>query len=132
MTLKELCFLYKECNQEMIKCSVYRSEYYHRKKDEAFEELDKSDLEDLRIYLLCDILSMYEYLAIKSNTQVADWFRDYNGICCPMEDNDDYKCYKMSPLAPENAESIYIISLGKSIEPFKSRGICAEIFNSAV
>lgn len=132
MTLKELCSLYKKCNQEMMQCSVYRSEYLHRKNDESFESLDESDLEDLRPYLLCDILAMYEYLAIKSCVEVADWFKKYKGVSCSMKDNDDYKCYRQSPLAPENAESIYKSSLENSIEPFKSRGICAKVFNNAV
>lgn len=49
-----------------------------------------------------------------------------------MEDNDDYKCYKQSHLAPENAESIYRYNLERSIEPFKKRGICKKVFNDAI
>lgn len=51
----------------------------HHKKDEIFEELDKSDLEGLRPYLLCDILVIYEYLAVKSDVCVAEWFSEYKG-----------------------------------------------------
>jgi hypothetical protein len=116
----------------MISCSVYRSEYYHKKNNENFEPLDESDITNLRPHLLCDILAIYEYLANKSGVVVADWFIKYANVKCDMKDNDDYTCYLRSPLAPENAELIYKDALSSSIEPFKSRGICKKVFNDSI
>lgn len=49
-----------------------------------------------------------------------------------MEDNDLYIICKKNPLNPDSAEEIYRMALNDSIEPFKSRGICASEFNFAV
>ena len=127
MTLKTLCALYKECNQEMSACSILKSQYMHEKVDLATEDLSLSDIVDLRPYLLCDTLAIYEYLGGSS-----DEFSQYRTTTCCRDENDFYKALLENPLINTNAEEIYQLALSKSIEPFKSRGIPCKEFNFAV
>lgn len=127
MTLKTLCSLYKECNQDMSKCSTLKSQYMHEKTDLAMEDLSLYDIADLRPYLLCDVLAIYEYLGGSS-----DEFSQYRTITCCKDENDFYKALLQSPLSSINADEIYELALSESIEPFKSRGIPCKEFNFAV
>lgn len=88
MTLKTLCSLYKECNQDISKCSILKSQYMHEKTDLATEDLSLCDVVDLRPYLLCDTLAIYEYLGGSSKE-----FSQYSTMtCCRDEDEveEDY------------------------------------------
>lgn len=127
MTLKTLCTLYKKCNQEMSACSILKSQYMHEKTDLAKEDLSLNDVVDLRPYLLCDTLAIYEYLGGSS-----DEFSQYSTTICRRDENDFYKALLENPLISTNAEEIYQLALSESIEPFKSRGIPCKEFNFAV
>lgn len=132
-TLKQLCQLYKEVSDNASSCCNMRSEYLMRNKNKFhFEELDESDIQGLRPYLQCDILAMYEYLALLDDKEPQDWFKKYDGVSCPKEENDEYIVLKLNPLAPENADKIFESMLSRSIEPFKSRGIPATCFDYTV
>jgi hypothetical protein len=127
MTLKTLCFLYKECNQDMSKCSILKSQYMHEKTDLTTEDLSLCDVVGLRLYLLCDTLAIYEYLGGSSKE-----FSQYSTITCCKDENDFYKALLENPLGSVNADEIYKLALSESIEPFKSRGIPCKEFNFAV
>lgn len=132
-TLKQLCRLYGEKSTDEVSCSNLLSEYLMQNKGNFhFEELDENDIKDLRPYLQCDILAIYEYLAIQDDVDVQSWFSFYKGVSCPREENDIYKELKLNPIAPENADEIFESMLEKSIEPFKSRGIPATCFDYTV
>ena len=131
--LKWLCKKYKESSDSIVECCNARSNYLIANKDNfIFETLDECDLVGLRPYLLCDILAIYEYLAIKNSREVDDWFYKYNNLYCPKEVNDEYLVLKLNPLAPQNADIIFDSMLERSIEPFKSRGIPADCFDYTV
>lgn len=132
-TLKMLCQAYRDVSKKISACCNMRSEYLLTNKGKFhFEELEESDIIGLRPYLQCDILAMYEYLALKDNVELPDWFKKYEGVYCPKELNDEYIVLKESPLAPENADKIFESMLSRSIEPFKSRGIPATCFDYTV
>lgn len=138
MTLKELCILYKRDSDDIAKCCNWRSEFLKSNKGNFhFEELDEEELRNLRTYLLCDILAIYEYLAGLDNTETAEWFNRYSSVRCEKEQSDDYTVLLDNPLftsdkAREIADKIYESSLKKSIEPFKSRGIAESEFDYTV
>lgn len=133
MTLKELCYLFNKYSDDDIKCDNAKSEYLMLNKNNFhFEKLEESDIENLRPYLKCIILSMYEYLAIQDKVETQEWFNRYTKEHCPKEENDEYKALKLNPIAPENADSIFESMLSKAIEPFKSRGITADCFDYTV
>ena len=132
-SLKWLCKEYRNYSSDRSFCCNLRSEYLRRNKGNYhFEELDESDIVDLRPYLLCDILAIYEYLAIKDKVKTQSWFKKYKGVSCQKEDADDYIELRLNPIAPENADDIFESMLNKSIEPFKSRGIPASCFDYTV
>ena len=132
-TLKQLCKAYRDVSNNAVSCCNMRSEYLIVNKGNFhFEELDESDIKDLRPYLQCDILAIYEYLANKDKVEVQDWFNKYKGVYCSKEENDEYIELKMNPIAPQNADSIFESMLDRSIEPFKSRGIPAPCFDYTV
>lgn len=132
-SLKELCSLYADVSYNTDLCCNMRSEYLKTNKGKFhFEELSEEDFKDLRIYLKCDILAMYEYLAVQDNVKPQSWFKKYDGVSCPREENDEYIELKENPLAPENADIIFDSMLAKSIEPFKKRGITATCFDYTV
>lgn len=126
MTLKRLCALYKIYEQNPDDCATIRSQYMHEKKDLEPEELGLNDLDRLRPFLLCDILSIYEYLGGSS-----DLLSHFVNVSCPKEENDIYKELLRNPFNP-NAPELFDKLLQTSIEPFKSRGILCGEFNSAV
>ena len=97
-----------------------------------FEKLDESDLSGLRVYLLCDVLAMYEYLAIEGGVSVQDWFNDYNDVFCPLEECDDYRALLDSGVSEEVAKRIIEMSLKESLEPFRKRGIPADCLDYTV
>ena len=131
--LKWLCQVYKEVSDNSTECCNARGNYLIANKGNFhFEELDESDIIDLRPYLQCDILAIYEYLANQDSTPVQDWFHKYNGVSCPKEVNDEYICLTLNPLAPERADEIFDEMLKNSIEPYKSRGIPATCFDYTV
>ena len=133
MTLKELCNLYKMYSDDIIKCCNARSEYLRRNKGHfKFEELEESDLEGLRVYLLCDVLAMYEYLALESCEKVQNWFNNYNDVSCTLEECDDYKALLDSGVSAEVAKRIIEMSLKESLEPFRKRGIPADCLDYTV
>lgn len=132
-TLKDLCSCYRTSSDSIVDCANMLSEYLMINKGNFhFEELDESDIEGLRPYLQCDILAIYEYLAIQDNTEVQDWFKKYIGVVCPREENDEYIILTQNPIAPENADIIFESMLSRSMEPFKSRGIPATCFDYTV
>ena len=132
-TLKQLCEEYKRVSHCASDCCNMRSEYLRVNKGNFhFESLDESDIVGLRPYLQCDILAIYEYLALNDNIEVQEWFNKYNGVSCPKEDNDEYIELTLNPIAPENADIIFENMLRNSIEPFKSRGIPADCFDYTV
>lgn len=132
-TFRELCYLYREYSDDACKCDCLRSEYLSRNKGNyKFELLDKEDVEGLRPFLLCDILAMYEYIAIMNNAEMPDWFSDYDGVTCPMAESDMYDALLDNPIAPQNAEIIYKSMIENAIEPFKSRGITCDVFDYTV
>lgn len=132
-TLKQLCQAYREVSKSASSCCNMRSEYLMINKDNFhFEELDEEDIKDLRPYLQCDILAIYEYLALQDKVEPQDWFKKYTDISCPKEENDEYIELTLNPIAPENADSIFESMLSRSIEPFKSRGIPATCFDYTV
>lgn len=99
----------------------------HEKTDLDVEDLSLNDIVDLRPYLLCDTLAIYEYLGGSSNE-----FNQYRSMTCCRDENDFYKALLENPLINTNAEEIYQLALSESIEPFKSRGIPCKEFNFAV
>ena len=132
-TLKMLCRAYKEVSKDASSCCNMRSEYLMANKNNFhFEKLEEEDIQDLRPYLQCDILAIYEYLAIQDKVEPQNWFKNYDGVVCPKEENDEYIELTLNPIAPENANSIFESMLSKSIEPFKSRGITATCFDYTV
>jgi len=42
-----------------------------------FEDLEESDIQNLRPYLKCELSCFYEFLAIQDNMQPAEWFYKY-------------------------------------------------------
>lgn len=132
-SLKNLCEYYKMYTDDIQKCSNALSQYLMVNKDNFhFEMLDEDSVKDLRPYLQCDILAIYEYLAMQDNLETQDWFKNYKGVVCPKDENDEYIILKMNPIAPENADEIFESMLSRSIEPFKSRGIPATCFDYTV
>lgn len=132
-TLKMLCKAYKDVSKNASSCCNMRSEYLMINKGNFhFEEIDEEDIINLRPYLQCDILAIYEYLAIQDGVKTQDWFKNYKGVVCPKEENDEYIELTLNPIAPENADSIFESMLEKSIEPFKSRGVPATCFDYTV
>lgn len=133
MTLKELCNLYKMYSDDIIKCCNARSEYLRRNKGHfKFEKLDETDLVGMRLYLLCDVLAMYEYLAFESGEQVQDWFNDYNDVSCPLEECDDYKALLNAGVQDDVAKRIIEMSIKESLEQFRKRGIPADCLDYTV
>lgn len=133
MTLKELCILYRIYSSDIVKCCNARSEYLRRNKGKyRFERLDESDFSCLRVYLLCDILAIYEYLAVANKEQVQDWFVLYTGVSCPLEECDNYRVMIENGASTEDAASVVGYMLESSIEPFKRRGIPASCFDYTV
>lgn len=126
MTLKRLCALYKIYEQNPDACASIRSQYMHDKRGLEPEELSLDDLDELRPFLLCDTLSIYEYLGGSS-----DLLRHFMNVSCPKEENDIYNALLRNPFNP-NASELFNKLLQTSIEPFKSRGILCGEFNSAV
>lgn len=126
MTLKRLCALYKIYEQNPDACASIRSQYMHDKRGLEPEELSLDDLDELRPFLLCDTLSIYEYLGGSS-----DLLRHFMNVSCPKEENDIYNALLRNPFNP-NASELFDKLLKTSIEPFKSRGILCGEFNSAV
>lgn len=126
MTLKRLCTLYKIYEQNPDACASIRSQYMHDKRGLEPEELSLDDLDELRPFLLCDTLSIYEYLGGSS-----DLLRHFMNVSCPKEENDIYNALLRNPFNP-NASELFDKLLQTSIEPFKSRGILCGEFNSAV
>ncbi len=126
MTLKRLCILYKIYEQNPDACASFRSQYMHDKRGLEPEELNLDDLDGLRSFLLCDTLSIYEYLGGSS-----DLLSHFVNVSCPKEENDIYKELLRNPFNP-NASELFDNFLQTSIEPFKSRGILCGEFNSAV
>lgn len=126
MTLKRLCALYKIYEQDPDACASFRSQYMHDKRVLEPEELSLDDLDELRPFLLCDTLSIYEYLGGSS-----DLLRHFMNVSCPKEENDIYNALLRNPFNP-NASELFDKLLQTSIEPFKSRGILCGEFNSAV
>ena len=126
MTLKRLCALYKIYEQNPDACASIRSQYMHDKRGLEPEELSLDDLDELRPFLLCDTLSIYEYLGGSS-----DLLRHFMNVSCPKEENDIYNALLRNPFNP-NASELFDKLLQTSIEPFKSRGILCGKFNSAV
>jgi hypothetical protein len=126
MTLKRLCALYKIYEQNPDACASIRSQYMHDKRGLEPEELSLDDLDELRPFLLCDTLSIYEYLGGSS-----DLLRHFMNVSCPKEENDIYNALLRNPFNP-NASELFDKLLQTSIEPFKSRGILCGEFNSAV
>ena len=132
-TLKMLCKAYEDVSKSASSCCNMRSEYLMINKGNFhFEKLDEEGIINLRPYLQCDILAIYEYLAIKDNVETQDWFKSYDGVVCPKEENDEYIELTLNPIAPENADEIFESMLSRSIEPFKSRGIPATCFDYTV
>lgn len=133
--LNYLCKLYKEHSADAVACCNDRTNFLIANKGKFhFEELNRSDVEGLRQYLLCDILAIYEYLARMDKTGTADWFEEFNGVACRMEENDDY--LSLAELGREiggcNPERAFKAALENSIEPFKSRGIACAKFDYTV
>lgn len=126
MTLKRLCALYKIYEQNPDACASIRSQYMHDKRGLEPEELSLDDLDELRPFLLCDTLSIYEYLGGSS-----DLLRHFMNVSCPKEENDIYNALLRNPFNPNTSE-LFDKLLQTSIEPFKSRGILCGEFNSAV
>ena len=126
MTLKRLCALYKIYEQNPDACASFRSQYMHDKRGLEPEELSLDDLDELRPFLLCDTLSIYEYLGGSS-----DLLHHFMNVSCPKEENDIYNALLRNPFNP-NASELFDKLLQTSIEPFKSRGILCGEFNSAV
>ena len=126
MTLKRLCALYKIYEQNPDACASFRSQYMHDKRGLEPEELSLDDLDELRPFLLCDTLSIYENLGGSS-----DLFSHFMNVSCPKEENDIYNALLRNPFNP-NASELFDKLLQTSIEPFKSRGILCGEFNSAV
>lgn len=115
MTLKRLCALYKIYEQNPDACASIRSQYMHDKRGLEPEELSLDDLDELRPFLLCDTLSIYEYLGGSS-----DLLRHFMNVSCPKEENDIYNALLRNPFNP-NASELFDKLLQTSIEPFKSR-----------
>lgn len=127
MKLKEVCRMFKECNQDGTTCCNILSQYMHEKKDEAYEELSEADITGLRDYLKYYIISMYEYLGGKE-----EWVNKYKNCKCSKKESDEYSALlELSELLHE-ADEIYEHELEESIEPFKSHGIPSRKFNFAV
>lgn len=74
MTLKRLCALYKIYEQNPDACASIRSQYMHDKRGLEPEELSLDDLDELRPFLLCDTLSIYEYLGGRLPKEVVENF----------------------------------------------------------
>lgn len=134
MELKEVCRMFKECNQDGTTCCNILSQYMHEKKDEAYEELSEADITGLRDYLKYYIISMYEYLGGKE-----EWVSKYKNCKCSKEESDEYEALlELSELlheadeAKQIADEVYEHELKESIEPFKSHGIPSRKFNFAV
>lgn len=126
MTLKRLCALYKIYEQNPDACASFRSQYMHDKRGLKVEELSLDDIDGLRPFLLCDTLSIYEYLG--GSSDLLSHFKD---VSCPKEENDIYKELLRNPFNT-NASELFDKMLQTSIEPFRSRGILCREFNSAV
>lgn len=132
-TLKHLCNMYKKNSDNASACCNSRSEFLRvNKGNYHFEELNEEDIKDLRPYLQCDILAIYEYLAQLDKVNTQMWFSKYNDVVCPKELNDEYIELTLNPLAPDSADAIFSSMLVKSIEPFKTRGIPATCFDYTI
>lgn len=140
MTLKELCAYFKLCKQDSDKCEHYKNQWIlEQNHDFHFEELDETDVKELRPYLQCWVLSVYEYLAVQSGMRTADWFGGYEDVKCSKEENDYFK--ELSGLYADiygnemNIQSVYDIydsMLNNSITQFKRRGIARNMLDDAV
>lgn len=129
MTLKDLCDRYRESSSSILSCCNYRGNYLISNKGNFHHEnIDESDLRNLRPYLLCDILSMYEYLHDES--EYPDWYKKYENVYCSMEDNDDYRAsLECTNGDKEVAKRMYESAKEGAIEPFKKHGIFTKCFD---
>lgn len=133
--LKDLCALYKKHSEDAAECCSDRTNFLIANKGQFhFEELDRTDVDGLREYLLCDILAIYEYLSITDKAETAEWFTEFKGMTCSMEENDDYKALAELGriIGGCNPEGAFKAALENSIEPFKSRGIACTHFDYTV
>lgn len=135
MTLKDLCRLYRQHSSDQSKCCNDRTNFLIFNKGAFhFEELSIDDVSGLREYLLCDILSIYEYLADLSGTEPEGWIKQFDGVVCRKEENDDYIGLKeLSELIEgSNPDAAFEIDLEQSIEQFRKRGIACKEFDYTV
>lgn len=140
--MKPICSLRDLCIS-LSKCSSYDeyelcfSQFYESIRSlKPVEILSKFTIEDLildNIYCQCHVLCIYEYLCdtadIKKDESIMT---KYSNLYCPMQSTS---YYKMALDLTGNKESVvrcFKQELSKSIEPFKSRGIPALVFNPAV
>lgn len=129
MTLNELCI--KSMGKSIEEQANILSQFYHelvsgKIEKEAITDFNSAYLSQLDIYTSCVIVSIYEYLCSKHNIQYRR-----SSLVCPKEKNTVYTVMKKH-VSKDVADSIYISLLDKSIEPFKSHGVIASEFNSAV
>lgn len=134
-TLKELVELFNKYNEyneyNSDKCEGYKNAWIlSNRNNYHFEKLNEEDIIDLRPYLKCWILSIYEYLAIQDNAETDSWFNKYKNEKCRKQENDFYismqKLYFLIHGDDANVKGLeesFQIMLDKSIEPFRSRGI---------
>lgn len=140
MTLKELAIKFHQHENNTSMCEHYKNAWLLSNKNNFhFEKLDESDISDLRQYLKCYLLCIYEYLANQDGVTPADWFDKYIAETCNRQENDCYKALEESYITihgenynKESLEKSWQLMLDKSIAPFKQRGITRDCLDDSV
>lgn len=140
--MKPICSLRELCIS-LSKCSSYDeyelcfSQFYESirllKSAEILSSFTMDDLNLSNIYCQCHVLCIYEYLCDIADIKKDDSIMSkYGNLYCPMQSTS---YYKMALDLTGNEESVvrcFKKELSKSIEPFRSRGIPALVFNPTV
>ena len=122
-TLRDLCRDYNRYSDDALRCEHMRTTYLMENKDNfEYEEIDETDIANLRTFLKCDILAKMEYLAMVNEVALPDWFRKYEDLRCPIEENDNYK-FMAENLSKEAAKKVYTSALEDALDIYKKRGL---------
>lgn len=135
-TLKELCSLLKGVTNSGL-YELYFSQFYTSIKEidliSVVEGFSLHDMDDLCLYSKCRVLCIYEYICkeygIVVDREIQDTCKDWY---CPIQETSLYLSLKDIVVNKEMLELTCRHQVLDSIEPFRSRGIPALVFNPTV
>ena len=123
--LRDLIKDYEKYSDDSLKCDICRATYLMVNKNNfEYKEINEADIANLRTFLKCDILAKLEYLARINGATLPDWFRKYDGLKCPIEENDSYIAFLNGDTDKDGIiKRLFEKDLESALDIYKKRGL---------